>query len=117
MRQLTLYCQEGSYGFGMRVVGQPTDTPVSARVLYIAPGGPAHCAGIRVGDRIVEWDGLPLSSVAVDHIPELIEQCDSRMVTLVLRYINNYIYLYMGPKGDIFHFAREIKRKSVQYRT
>jgi hypothetical protein len=49
------------YGFGLRVVGQqiPADPQLQqqqqqlfARVLWISPGGPAHRAGIKVGDKV-----------------------------------------------------------------
>lgn len=42
------------YGFGMRVVGTTSSAGDSAcaRVLWIAPGGPAYRAGIKVGDRV-----------------------------------------------------------------
>ena len=55
--------QQGVYGFGLRVVGAKCQMPPSpaaaagaveqvARVLWIAPGGPAQRAGIKVGDRV-----------------------------------------------------------------
>ena len=42
------------YGFGMRVVGTTSSAGnnACARVLWIAPGGPAYRAGIKVGDRV-----------------------------------------------------------------
>lgn len=54
---MTLYQGNASdpYGFGLRVVGAgPPAVPDQhiARVLWIAPGGPAHRAGITVGDRV-----------------------------------------------------------------
>ncbi len=70
--QISLYRinDQDPYGFGLRVVGQqlPVDPQLQqqqlqqlqqqqlqhlcARVLWISPGGPAHRAGIKVGDRV-----------------------------------------------------------------
>ena len=44
-----------------------------------------HAGGIRVGDNILEWDGLPLSTVPIEDIPEFVETCINMTVTVVLQ--------------------------------
>ena len=72
--QVSLYQDDtrDPYGFGLRVVGtgpaagqgqqqqqqQQQGESACARVLWIAPGGPAHRAGIKVGDRVSEPQNL-----------------------------------------------------------
>ncbi|XP_059089907.1 uncharacterized protein LOC131885769 isoform X2 [Tigriopus californicus] len=81
--QITLYCDSHSpYGFGLRVVGAEGGY---ARVLWICPGGPAEQAGIRVGDKIFDWNNIPLSSVPLEHIPQMIEHCDMDAVKATIQ--------------------------------
>ena len=75
----------GGYGFGLRVVGQMDSEATVARVLWINPGGPAHVGGVKVGDKIIEWDGLPLATVPIDDIPEFVENCESSAVTVLIQ--------------------------------
>ena len=88
-RKITLYSNGSDdgdeYGFGLRVVGLLDSNITVGRVLWIGPGGPAHAGGIRVGDNILEWDGLPLSTVPIEDIPEFVETCINTTVTVVLQ--------------------------------
>ena len=57
------------------------------RVQWVLQGGPAHNAGLKSGDVITEWDGLPLSTVPIDDITEFVEETESDSVKVVfLRY-------------------------------
>jgi C-terminal processing protease CtpA/Prc len=42
-------------------------------------------AGLRVGDKIFEWDGLPLSTVPIDDIPEFVEDTEGHTVSVVFQ--------------------------------
>ena len=44
-----------------------------------------HISGIRVGDKILEWDGLPLSTVPIEDIPEFVETFVNSTVTVLLQ--------------------------------
>ncbi|MEX0937036.1 MAG: PDZ domain-containing protein [Pirellulales bacterium] len=53
--------QPGYFG----VIGDDrTEAGSAVRVLQVVPGGPAHRAGLRSGDRIVAVEGQPVRSVA-----------------------------------------------------
>ena len=60
-KKITIY-NELQDGFGLKVVGQVAGAVTIGRVKCVLTGGPAHMAGLRVGDKIFEWDGLPLST-------------------------------------------------------
>nr|CAD7430077.1 unnamed protein product [Timema monikensis] len=49
-------------GFGMRVVGGKTgnDGRLFAYIVWTVPGGPAEKGGLQQGDKVLEWDGMPL---------------------------------------------------------
>ena len=53
-------------------------------VQWVLQGGPAHNAGLKSGDFITEWDGLPLSTVPIDDITEFVEETESQVVKVVL---------------------------------
>ena len=65
-KKITIY-NELQDGFGLRVVGQVDGAVTVGRVKWVLTGGPAHMAGLRVGDKIFEWDGLPLSTARQTH--------------------------------------------------
>ena len=81
-RKITIY-NELQDGFGLRVVGQVDGAVTVGRVKWVLTGGPAHMAGLRVGDKIFEWDGLPLSTVPIDDIPEFVEDTEGQAVSVV----------------------------------
>ena len=69
--------------FGLRVSGHVDGNATAARVRWVLPGGPAQIAGLKVGDRILEWDGLPMSTVPLDDIAEFVEGTEGEAVSVV----------------------------------
>ena len=56
--------------------------PLSKQSFQIAKN---YILGIRVGDKILEWDGLPLSTVPIEDIPEFVETFVNSTVTVLLQ--------------------------------
>lgn len=82
-RKLTLYNQEMST-FGLQVKGQMEGNLTVGRIQWMLPGGPAQMAGLRLGDKILEWDGLSLSTVPIEDIPEFVEDTEGQTVNVVI---------------------------------
>ena len=83
-RRLTLYNDSESQDFGLNVVGRLEGNVTVGLIVRVMPGGPAYNAGMQKGDKILEWDGLPLSTVPIDDIPEFVEETESQVITVVL---------------------------------
>jgi len=83
-KRLTLYNDSESQDFGLNVVGRLEGNVTVGLIVRVMPGGPAYNAGMQKGDKILEWDGLPLSTVPIDDIPEFVEESESQVITVVL---------------------------------
>lgn len=84
-RKITIYNQEGGPGnFGLHVLGQMDGNLTVGRVQWVLPAGPAYMGGLRAGDKILEWDGLSLSTVPIEDIPEFVEDTEGQTVSVVL---------------------------------
>lgn len=77
-------------------------------------------AGIQVGDKILEWDGLPLSTVPIEDIPEFVETFINSTVTVLLqRYFKHAKLKFTKPfpENDYlnrigFYFLKNVKEHS-----
>ena len=83
-KKLTVYNDSKTHDFGLNVVGRVEGNVTVGLIVRVMPGGPAYNAGMQKGDKILEWDGLPLSTVPIDDIPEFVEECESQVITVVL---------------------------------
>lgn len=83
-KRLSVYKGNESQGFGLNVVGRLEGNVTVGLIVRVMPGGPAYNAGMQKGDKILEWDGLPLSTVPIDDIPEFVEESESQVITVVL---------------------------------
>lgn len=64
--------------FGFWMVGQII---LTSELGEVKPGLPAHQAGLRPGDRIVEMDGRPVSTWK--ELPEIVKKSPGRSITVV----------------------------------
>jgi len=62
------------------------EAPGGARITRVIPDGPAMRAGIKVGERIVDIDGVALTDLSLKDINEKLRGEDGSQVELTLRF-------------------------------
>ncbi|XP_049435747.1 regulator of G-protein signaling 3-like [Epinephelus fuscoguttatus] len=79
-QRLTVSVVRGKDGFGFTIC---CDCPV--RVQAVDPGGPAHQAGLRQGDSILQLNGLPVETWKCVDVAHAIRSCSSQIMLVVWR--------------------------------
>ncbi|XP_038558976.1 regulator of G-protein signaling 3-like isoform X3 [Micropterus salmoides] len=79
-QQLTVNVVRGKDGFGFTIC---SDCPV--RVQAVDSGGPAHQAGLRQGDSVLQLNGLPVETWKCVDLAHAIRSCPSQIVLVVWR--------------------------------
>ncbi|XP_037869687.1 regulating synaptic membrane exocytosis protein 2 isoform X1 [Bombyx mori] len=74
-----------SRGFGMRVVGGKPDASGrrEAVIVWTVPGSPADLAGLQQGDKVLEWDGVPLTERSFEEVCAVLERGGDSVEVLV----------------------------------
>ncbi|XP_068081190.1 regulating synaptic membrane exocytosis protein 2 [Anabrus simplex] len=72
-------------GFGMRVVGGKTgnDGRLFAYIVWTVPGGPAEKGGLQQGDKVLEWDGVPLVDKSFEEVCSVMDRAGEKVELLV----------------------------------
>ncbi|XP_051250605.1 regulator of G-protein signaling 3 isoform X3 [Dicentrarchus labrax] len=79
-QRLTVNVVRGKDGFGFTIC---SDCPV--RVQAVDSGGPAHQAGLRQGDSVLQLNGLPVETWKCSDLAHTIRSCPSQIVLVVWR--------------------------------
>ncbi|XP_068457745.1 regulator of G-protein signaling 3-like [Clinocottus analis] len=79
-QQLPVSVVRGKDGFGFTIF---SDCPV--KVQAVDPGGPAHRAGLRQGDSVLQLNGLPVETWKCVDLANAIRSCSSQIVVVVWR--------------------------------
>ncbi|KAG1682686.1 Protein piccolo [Nymphon striatum] len=77
-------------GLGMRVVGGKigSDESLFAYVVWTVQGGPADMAGIRQGDKVLEWNGINLRNKTFEEVNAIMDRPGDR------------VEMYIEPNND-----------------
>lgn len=97
-------------GFGLQIMGGKIDSngeKLEACITWILPSGPADKVGLKVGDRIIEWDAKCLVDMSYEQVSEVIES-SGNIAELVVRPMNR---LDSQPGA---HYVRSGRRLSQQ---
>ncbi|XP_029367142.1 regulator of G-protein signaling 3-like isoform X2 [Echeneis naucrates] len=76
----TVNIKRGKDGFGFTI---SCDCPV--RVQAVDPGGPAHRSGLRQGDSVLQFNGLPVETWKCVDLAHAIRSCPSQIDLVVWR--------------------------------
>lgn len=76
-----------------------TEPEYTVHVVGVRPNGPAHVAGLNVGDRLEEVDGLPVAETPYSCVKKTIQQAS---VTLKL--------IVVSREYDNLHTVRNLEK-------
>ena len=87
----------GEYGGMGALIRQSADYPIVAEVYE---GSPAHGAGLRAGDKILEINGISVLSLPVDRVSKMLKGVPKSDLNLVIQR-------YPKPDSLTFSFKRD----------
>ncbi|XP_046357037.1 regulating synaptic membrane exocytosis protein 1-like isoform X1 [Haliotis rufescens] len=93
-------------GLGMRVVGGKDcdNGTLGAFVVMITKGGPADMQGrIRIGDQIIEWNGVSLTNVTFEETRDIVNQSGN---VVQLKVIHRHIKKRLSEDSETPRVAR-----------
>ena len=72
-------------GFGMRVVGGKVgpDGRLFAYIVWTVPGGVAEKSGLQPGDKVLDWDGVPLTDRSFEEVCSVMDRTGDFVELLV----------------------------------